>query len=70
MKKAYWYEIITGVLAYRAVGLGIERTNWLGITKEFILYRDEKDKCHVGWVRKDELLFRFLDYERKHGTRT
>ena len=70
MKKAYWYEIITGVLAYPAVGFGKERTNWFGITKEFILYRDENNKCHVEWIKKTDLLFRYLDYERKHGTRT
>ena len=68
VKKAYYYEIVTGVLSYRAVSLGRERISWLGIVKELILYRDENDKCHIEWVRKNDLLFRFLDYERKHGT--
>jgi hypothetical protein len=69
-KKAYWYEIISGILAYPAVSLGLEHTNWLGIEKELILYRDENNECHIEWTRKSNLLFRYLEYERKHGTRS
>jgi hypothetical protein len=68
IKYAYWLEVFTGLLAYPAVSLGRMRKKWwMKETQELVLYRDENNKCHVEWIDKSKLLFRYLDYERRTG---
>jgi len=53
-KRKIWYEIIPGIMAFKAVTLGKTRM-WFWKRETLILFRDIDDRCKFAWARPSEI---------------